>query len=83
MLKAGYAIVYEGAGAHYDPYGKDKFLALEAAAKKSKCGMWASKTVLESPAEYKRRHAALTEKGSSSSTTVTAPVSIWRKLWPF
>jgi len=33
MLKAGYAIVYEGMGAHYDPFGKDKFLALEAAAK--------------------------------------------------
>jgi len=83
MLQAGYAIVYEGAGAHYDPFGKDKFLALEAAAKKSKRGMWASKTVLESPTEYKRRHATLAEKGSSSSTIATAPVSIWRRLWPF
>ena len=33
MLKAGFATVYEGSGAHYDPFGKSKLLALEATAK--------------------------------------------------
>lgn len=33
MLKAGYAIVYEGMGADYGPFGKEAFQKLEDAAK--------------------------------------------------
>lgn len=49
--------------------------------------MWASETILESPAEYKRRHAAIAEKesaGSKAGSDEAAPTqSLWRKLWPF
>lgn len=33
MLEAGYATVYEQAGAHYGPYSKERFLQIETAAK--------------------------------------------------
>lgn len=45
--------------------------------------MWASKTVLESPSEYKKRHAAQSEKESGPKITEPVKPSIWRRLWPF
>lgn len=84
MLKSGYATVYEGMGAYHEPYGKSKFLDIEATARNARRGMWASKVVLETPMEYKKRHTASAGKGTSSeSGQVIAPRSIWRRLWPF
>ena len=54
MLQAGLAEVYQGGGAVYGPLGKEKYLELEAEAKKKKVGIWSQKK-RESAAEYKKR----------------------------
>mmetsp|Transcript_30371 Transcript_30371/g.72818 ORF Transcript_30371/g.72818 Transcript_30371/m.72818 type:complete len:254 (-) Transcript_30371:205-966(-) len=54
MLKKGFAEVYLGGGAVYGPLGKDKYLDLEAKAKKKKLGIW-SQGKRESAAEFKKR----------------------------
>lgn len=54
MLKKGLAEVYLGGGAVYGPLGKDKYLALEAEAKKKKLGIW-SQGERESAADFKKR----------------------------
>ncbi|KAG6906309.1 hypothetical protein DXG01_014645 [Tephrocybe rancida] len=58
MLRAGWVTTYEQAGAEYGKAGKDEFLRLEAEAKTARVGMWAKGVDGETPAEYKRRHAA-------------------------
>ncbi|TFK27309.1 mitochondrial protein [Coprinopsis marcescibilis] len=57
ILSAGFASVYEQAGAEYGPYGKEHFQQLEATAKKARRGQWAKPGQRESPADYKRRHS--------------------------
>jgi len=84
MLKAGYATVYEQSGSYYGPYGKEKFQRIEAAARKAHRGMWASKTPLESPSEYKKRHLGQAAKGvHSDSSQGLDKTSAWRRFWPF
>ncbi|KAG5350570.1 hypothetical protein C0989_010357 [Termitomyces sp. Mn162] len=58
MLRAGWGTTYEQAGAEYGKVGKDEFLRTEAEARAARRGMWAKGTHAETPAEYKRRHAA-------------------------
>ncbi|KAG8690136.1 putative endonuclease lcl3 [Ceratobasidium sp. 423] len=59
MLRAGWATVYEQGGAEYDPYTKEGFLEVEREAKAAKRGIWEKgRKLKETPAEYKRRHAA-------------------------
>ncbi|KAF8503878.1 hypothetical protein JB92DRAFT_2739261 [Gautieria morchelliformis] len=65
MLSAGYATTYEQSGGEYGPWGKDKFLQYEEVARVMRRGMWASSSVLESPAEYKKRH----REGNVTATT--------------
>ncbi|QRV94126.1 endonuclease LCL3 [Ceratobasidium sp. AG-Ba] len=58
MLKAGWATVYEQGGAEYYPYTKEAFMKTEATAKAARKGIWVKGKLNETPAEYKRRHAA-------------------------
>ncbi|KAG6872685.1 hypothetical protein C0995_007663 [Termitomyces sp. Mi166 len=58
MLRAGWATTYEQTGAEYGKVGKDEFLRVEAEAKAARRGMWAKGINAETPAEFKRRHAA-------------------------
>ncbi|KJA22628.1 hypothetical protein HYPSUDRAFT_138887 [Hypholoma sublateritium FD-334 SS-4] len=58
MLKAGWAVTYEQAGAEYGQLGKEGYLRLEAQAKAARRGMWKDGRNVETPAEYKRRHAS-------------------------
>ncbi|KAG8678744.1 putative endonuclease lcl3, partial [Ceratobasidium sp. 395] len=58
MLKAGWATVYEQSGAEYHPYTKDAFLKAEAAVRATRKGIWTKGKLAETPAEYKKRHAA-------------------------
>lgn len=58
MLRAGWATTYEQTGAEYGSWGKDEFLRIENEAKRERRGMWAKGVGAETPAEYKRRHAA-------------------------
>jgi endonuclease YncB( thermonuclease family) len=56
LLKQGLAEVYRGSGAVYGRLGKDAYIEMEQAAKKSKKGMWAQgEHKRESAAEYKAR----------------------------
>ncbi|KAF9221833.1 staphylococcal nuclease, partial [Gyrodon lividus] len=59
MLRAGTVATYEQAGAEYGPWGREAFLRLEAEARAAKRGMWNNDKGVETPAEYKRRHAAV------------------------
>ncbi|PPR00271.1 hypothetical protein CVT26_009023 [Gymnopilus dilepis] len=72
MLKAGWATVYEQAGAEYGKLGKEGYLLLEAQAKAARRGMWARGTAGESPAEYKRRHAAASSLEEAEAARPTA-----------
>jgi len=58
MLKAGWAAIYEQAGAEYGKLGKEGYQRLEEQAKVARRGIWARGTTGESPAEYKRRYTA-------------------------
>ncbi|KAF7327493.1 TNase-like domain-containing protein [Mycena kentingensis (nom. inval.)] len=57
MLKAGWVTVYEQVNAEYGKWGKDEFLRVENEAKARRRGMWQKGTRIETPAEFKRRHA--------------------------
>ncbi|KAF5375383.1 hypothetical protein D9615_007965 [Tricholomella constricta] len=58
MLRAGWVTTYEQAGAEHGKWGKESFLQMEKEAKAARRGMWVKGVGAESPAEYKRRHAA-------------------------
>ncbi|KAI0798199.1 SNase-domain-containing protein [Abortiporus biennis] len=94
MLQAGWATVYEQAGAEYGDYGKDEFLRIQADAQAARRGIWRKGLNNETPAEYKRRYArstvdaeTATNSGSQagaaqSQRSVTKPrLSLWRKIW--
>ncbi|KAL0952816.1 hypothetical protein HGRIS_007041 [Hohenbuehelia grisea] len=57
MLRSGWVTIYEQSNAEYGPEGKEAFLAAEAEAKNARRGIWQAKSKLETPAEYKRKHA--------------------------
>ncbi|KIM61809.1 hypothetical protein SCLCIDRAFT_121039 [Scleroderma citrinum Foug A] len=59
MLRAGMGTTYEQAGAEYGPWTREEFLRVEAEARASRRGMWKHGRIIETPAEYKRRHALL------------------------
>jgi len=95
MLSEGLGTTYEQSGAEYGRWGKEVFLKYEDAAKAAKRGMWGSKEVLESPAEYKKRHregggvvaetpatketGATTRKRAAKNGSKTG----WRRFIPF
>ncbi|KAJ7056550.1 hypothetical protein C8F01DRAFT_1154070 [Mycena amicta] len=66
MLKAGWVTTYEQAGAEYGKWSKEEFNRVENEAKAKRVGMWAKGTNVESPSEFKRRHA----QGVASETKV-------------
>ncbi|KAF8958556.1 SNase-domain-containing protein [Flammula alnicola] len=80
MLKAGWAMTYEQAGAEYGKLGKEGYLRLEAQAKAARKGMWKDGTNAETPAEYKRRYASA---GSLDDAQAAKPVPVrkTRKSW--
>lgn len=56
MLKAGMAVVYEGAGEVYGhAFHKKALMKLEANAKRKRIGMWSSNNV-QSPRQYKAQY---------------------------
>ncbi|KXN85225.1 putative endonuclease LCL3 [Leucoagaricus sp. SymC.cos] len=59
MLRAGCATTYEQAGAEYGKEGKEEYLRVEAEARAARKGMWRKGVTIETPAEYKRRHASV------------------------
>ncbi|KAF5341528.1 hypothetical protein D9758_012568 [Tetrapyrgos nigripes] len=67
MLRAGWVMTYEQAGAEYGPGGKEEYLKTEMEAKAARRGMWENGVGGETPAEYKKRHA-----GSGAATTEPA-----------
>jgi len=87
MLKAGWAVTYEQAGAEYGKLGKEGYLRLEAQAKVARRGMWKKGTHAETPAEYKRRHAASganTVPGEKNSAGGAPRKESWlRRLLPW
>ncbi|KIM24501.1 hypothetical protein M408DRAFT_232281 [Serendipita vermifera MAFF 305830] len=60
MIRAGWATVYEQSNAVYGKEGKARYLAIEATAKSARRGMWEKGVDGETPAAYKKRHAAAT-----------------------
>ncbi|KAJ2986752.1 hypothetical protein NUW54_g9645 [Trametes sanguinea] len=88
MLRAGWASVYEQAGAEYGRSGLEEFLRVQKEAQRAKRGMWKYGTQGETPAEYKKRYrdAAATgdavvpeakAAGSASSTSDSEASSGW------
>ncbi|KAI0283522.1 hypothetical protein BC826DRAFT_1059767 [Russula brevipes] len=55
MIRAGWGVAYEGAGAVYGTWSKEMYLVAEAEAQAARRGMWREGTAIESPAEYKKR----------------------------
>lgn len=70
MLRAGWAMVYEQAGAEYGDRTKEEMLAIQHQAQNAKLGMWKKGTKGETPAEYKRRYAS-----ASPDVEVQAPTN--------
>ncbi|KAG6850386.1 hypothetical protein H0H93_013941 [Arthromyces matolae] len=90
MIRAGWGTIYEQAGAEYGNTGKEAFLRTEAEAKAARRGMWAKGVKGETPAEYKRRHAAASSpeeaeasrsKASPSSVNASANKKSWLRRW--
>ncbi|KAH9477145.1 putative endonuclease lcl3 [Psilocybe cubensis] len=81
MLKAGWAVTYQQAGAEYGHLGKDGFLRLENEAKAARRGIWKGGKSLETPSQYKRRHAAATTleeaEAAKPRSTRLAPKKGW------
>lgn len=75
MLRAGWAMVYEQAGAEYGDRTKEEMLAIQHQAQKARLGMWKNGTAGETPAEYKRRYASPT----TTKSDVDAEVSTSKK----
>ncbi|KAI0339468.1 SNase-domain-containing protein [Trametopsis cervina] len=58
MVREGWAMVYTQAGAVYDGTTKEELLQLEREARSARRGIWRNGPIFETPAAYKRRHAA-------------------------
>jgi len=69
MLKAGWATTYEQSAAQYGKEGKAAYVAAEKRAKAKRRGMWKHGTTIETPAEYKRRHAQPAHKSQDEPST--------------
>ncbi|KAF8809817.1 staphylococcal nuclease [Phlegmacium glaucopus] len=67
MLKSGWAMTYEQAGAEYGKLGKEGYLLLQTQAQAARRGMWKDGKNAETPAEYKRRYADQAEAASNPS----------------
>ncbi|KAJ7650638.1 hypothetical protein FB45DRAFT_888331 [Roridomyces roridus] len=80
MLRAGCVTTYLQAGAEYGKEGKEEYLRVEAEAKAARRGMWANGLTMESPAEYKRRHAA-SEGSDPPVKKIPAPQTPSQKSW--
>jgi len=61
MVRAGWGVVYTGAGAEYGGWGQAAFLAAQTEAQAARRGIWHAGTNIETPAEYKKRHRAAQE----------------------
>ncbi|KAF8200336.1 hypothetical protein BJ912DRAFT_628428 [Pholiota molesta] len=88
MLKAGWALTYEQAGAEYGRLGKEGYLRLETQARDARRGMWKDGVNAETPAEYKRRHALATTleeaEAAKPTTRKKRPPQSWpRRLLPW
>lgn len=86
MLKSGWAVTYEQAGAEYGKLGKEGYLRLEAESKAARRGMWKGGSNAETPAEYKRRHASsgslpVEEPKLATSGTRKRQKTWWSKLF--
>lgn len=81
MVRSGWATTYTQAGAEYGTWGKGHFLQLEEEAKSAKRGIWAKGTSGETPAEYKRRHAALAAGGKIPSVEKDVSPKAEEKGW--
>ena len=58
MLRSGWVTTYEQSGAEYGAHTKEVFLKAQEKAQKARRGIWAEGLGIESPAEYKKKHAA-------------------------
>ncbi|THH28088.1 hypothetical protein EUX98_g6110 [Antrodiella citrinella] len=84
MLRAGWAVTYEQAGAEYGGLGKEAFLAIQAEAQKAKRGMWKNGVGAETPAEYKKRGASSDKAGEAESQADGQEAQrrpLWRRLF--
>ncbi|KAF8153951.1 SNase-domain-containing protein [Crassisporium funariophilum] len=81
MLKSGWATTYEQAGAEYGKLGKEGYLRLENEAKAARRGMWKHGTNIESPAEYKRRHAIASDAAEPAKPATPPSNSGKKSLW--
>jgi len=83
MLKAGWAVTYEQAGAEYGRLGKEGYFQLEADAKAARRGMWKDGTKGETPAQYKRRHAMAgsLEEAEAAKPVVDKPTAATKSWW--
>lgn len=83
MLRAGWAVTYEQAGAEYGTLGKDAFLAMQTEAQRAKRGMWKNGVGAETPAEYKRRHVSDPEAQTKATQEKeqTGERSWWRRVF--
>ncbi|TFK69171.1 staphylococcal nuclease [Pluteus cervinus] len=80
LLSDGYGTVYEQHGAQYGSWGKELYQKLEADAKEDRRGMWKNGPDIETPAQYKRRHAQgnVDDASASSDEDTAVPES---KTW--
>ncbi|PPQ83913.1 hypothetical protein CVT25_000658 [Psilocybe cyanescens] len=81
MLKAGWGVTYEQAGAEYGKLGKSEFLRLEAEAKAARRGMWEGGKMVETPSQYKRRHAAAATLGEAEAAKPRSGRLTPKKSW--
>ncbi|KAF9476914.1 SNase-domain-containing protein [Pholiota conissans] len=81
MLKAGWAVIYEQAGAEYGKLGKEGYLRLEAQAKAARRGMWKDGVNAETPAQYKLRHASAASLEEAEAAKPTARKKKGAQSW--
>ncbi|KAF8064227.1 hypothetical protein FPV67DRAFT_209983 [Lyophyllum atratum] len=81
MLRAGWVTTYEQSGAEHGKWGKDAFLSIEAEAKAGRRGMWEKGISAESPADYKRRHAAAASLEDAEAARPRAQATEGQKGW--
>ncbi|KAF8895191.1 hypothetical protein BD779DRAFT_1498029 [Infundibulicybe gibba] len=85
MIRAGCGTTYQQAGADYAPWGKDAFLRIEEEARSKRRGMWKHGVdSVETPGEYKRRHAAGSDsipEGKGGKDTKEKGSKFWKFLY--